>query len=232
MFFATTLASLALVGAAAAQSVINITVGADSGNVFVFNPPNVTANNGDVVQFFYSGSPGNHSVTQSSFASPCDPLSDGFDSGNILIPTGVAEGAAVPTWNLTITNSSKPIWFFCKQLLPSPHCPVGMVGSINAPATGNTFDAFKAAAQKFQGAPPQSVGFLVGVGASASAAPGPLGSSFTGFGLPTLTTPSTSAATGGSGAPAASTTSAAGLSIKASSGLTVLLAAFFGIALA
>lgn len=37
------------------------------------------------------------------------------------------------------------IWFFCKS---PTHCGLGMVGSINAPATGNTFDNFQAAAVK------------------------------------------------------------------------------------
>ena len=93
-------------------------------------------------------SPGNHSITQSSFESPCDPLGNGFDSGNIFIPDTTG---GFPTWNLTITNTSAPIWFFCKQLAPQPHCDVGMVGSINAPSTGNTFDAFQAAARAHQG---------------------------------------------------------------------------------
>ncbi|KLO05596.1 hypothetical protein SCHPADRAFT_946784 [Schizopora paradoxa] len=236
MYFATTLTSLALVGAAAAQNVINVTVGGTGNNLFIFSPSSVTANNGDVVQFIYAGMPGNHSVTQSSFANPCNPLSDGFDSGNILVPAGLPTTTSFPTWNLTITNQSQPIWFFCKQTLPGPHCSSGMVGSINAPTSGtNTFANFQAAAEKFQGIPPQNVGFLVGEGASASAAPGPLTGSFSGFGLPTLTTPASGAATGTSSTSAAgstTTSSAAALNMKASTGLTVILAAVFGVAFA
>jgi hypothetical protein len=48
-------------------------------------------------------SPGNHSVTQSSFAAPCTPLTGGFDSGLIFTPAGVTGFAE---WNLTITNAS------------------------------------------------------------------------------------------------------------------------------
>lgn len=93
--------------------------------------------------------PGNHSVTQSSFDAPCDPLGNGFDSGNILISDS---SSGFPTWNLTITNASQPIWFFCKQLVPQPHCNVGMVGSINAPSSGQfTFEGFRQAAMSHQG---------------------------------------------------------------------------------
>lgn len=36
-------------------------------------------------------------------------------------------------------NTTAPIWMFCGQ---TGHCGQGMVFSINAPATGNTFDAY------------------------------------------------------------------------------------------
>jgi len=51
-----------------------------------------------------SHSGNNHTVTQSSFSSPCQPLSGGFDSGFIYIPSGVKSG--FPEWNLTITDDS------------------------------------------------------------------------------------------------------------------------------
>jgi hypothetical protein len=92
-----------------------------------------------------ANSPGNHSVSQSSFSSPCQPLSGGFDSGFIYVPAGVDSG--FPEWNITITDDSKrkhpslidsilasvnrrhaAIWFYCKQLSPGPHCISGMVG--------------------------------------------------------------------------------------------------------
>jgi hypothetical protein len=57
-----------------------------------------------------------------------------------------------PTWNLTITDDSQPIWFFCKQFAPTPHCDAGMVGAINPPTSGdNTFEAFQAAAEAHVG---------------------------------------------------------------------------------
>jgi hypothetical protein len=57
-----------------------------------------------VITFNFTSSPGNHSVTQSSFDTPCNPLSGGFDSGTVFIPQGVTQG--FPTWNLTVTNAT------------------------------------------------------------------------------------------------------------------------------
>jgi len=90
----------------------------------------------------------NHTVTQSSFSSPCQPLNGGFDSGFIYVPSGVKSG--FPEWNLTITDDSTrkyrsltdpfmsdywsryaAIWFYCKQLAPGPHCISGMVGWVD-----------------------------------------------------------------------------------------------------
>jgi len=119
---------------------VNIEVAFDE--TFVFNPANVTAPNGTVVTFFFPAAGLSHSATQSSFAEPCTYLaansstgsSGGFDSG---LQQGVQ-------FSITIENDQEPIWFHCKQV---DHCGMGMVGSINAPTTGNTFAAFQAAAQ-------------------------------------------------------------------------------------
>jgi len=103
----------------------------------VFNPPNISAPVGTIVTFFFPSGLA-HSVTQSSFTSPCTYLaasgntSAGFDSG---LQTAVQ-------FSINVTDN-QPIWYHCKQV---KHCGLGMVGSINAPATGNTFDAFQSAA--------------------------------------------------------------------------------------
>lgn len=52
----------------------------------------------------YFLSPGNHTVTQSTFASPCEPETGGFDSGWVFVPSGETD---IPEWNLTITDDSK-----------------------------------------------------------------------------------------------------------------------------
>ncbi|KAG6872172.1 hypothetical protein C0995_012409 [Termitomyces sp. Mi166 len=108
---------------------------------FTFHPNNFTAPNGTQVTFWFPNTGLNHSVTQSSFNNPCTYLaasgntSAGFDSG---LQSAV-------TFTITIVDDTKPIWFHCKQV---QHCGMGMVGSINAPSTGNTFDAFHQAALK------------------------------------------------------------------------------------
>jgi len=234
MLFATTLSALALAGVAAAQNVIQVSVGASTGaaDIFVFSPPNVTANEGDVVMFTFSGSPGNHSVTQSSFTDPCDPIPGGFDTGTVFIPPGLTTG--FPTWNLTVTNGTRPLWFFCKQLAPSAHCIAGMVGSINAATTGNlSFDAYVANAKAHQGNSGQSVGVLAGTdGASASALPGPLTGSISDYGAPSATAPGGASSTGSSGSTPAPTTTTSGALLNSASAFTVFAAALFGIVLA
>ncbi|KAK7042019.1 hypothetical protein R3P38DRAFT_2511893 [Favolaschia claudopus] len=152
---------------------MTIQVGAEvdtQGGIFQFIPNSIMAPNGTVVNFRFSGIPGNHSVTQASFNSPCQPLAGGFDSGWVEILQNTTGGTPLPSWNLTITNDQIPIWFFCKQLLPSPHCPAGMVGVINVQPGANSLSAFRSKAQS-DNSPGQEQGGLVGLGASASADP-------------------------------------------------------------
>jgi plastocyanin len=141
---------------------ININVGAGG---LVYSPTNVAAPNGTIVTFYFPASP--HSVTQSSFAKPCTYL-----AANGSAPAGFDSGITTGTqWSIKITNDAKPIWYFCKE---AQHCGSGMVGSINAPATGNTFDAFHAAAVAIGNSEPtQTDGGPVngGVNAQATAAP-------------------------------------------------------------
>ncbi|KIM83727.1 hypothetical protein PILCRDRAFT_88071 [Piloderma croceum F 1598] len=108
-----------------------------------------------------------------------------FDSGFIYVPLGITSG--VPEWNLTITDDTKPIWYYCKQLGLMPHCTAaGMVGAINAPTSGSeTFTAFQQAAKASPGTPGQQEGTLEGQGASASSPPGPFPPGATGYGVPT-----------------------------------------------
>lgn len=59
-----------------------ITIGVGQGGL-VFNPETVVADTGDLLQFHYY--PKNHSVTQGSFSSPCQPMAGGIYSG--FVPT-------------------------------------------------------------------------------------------------------------------------------------------------
>ncbi|KAK0502337.1 hypothetical protein EDD18DRAFT_1100794 [Armillaria luteobubalina] len=214
----TTLLALAAPLLAVAQNTTTIQVGgtaSEAGGIFQFNPANVTASVGDVITFEFSGAPGNHSITQSSLANPCTPLSGGFDSGWVFIPAA----GTPPQWNLTITNTSSPIWFYCKQLVPSPHCKAGMVGAINAQTTGSaSFDTFVSNAEAFSGTPGQGVGALVGQDASASAAPGPIPSGVTLFGSPAASATATAPAAGSSGSGGSASTNPSGSASGAGAG--------------
>ncbi|KAJ7503752.1 hypothetical protein B0H11DRAFT_1984159 [Mycena galericulata] len=163
---------LAAAAAAAAQSVVTVQVGGSATSpALLFAPNNINATNGTIINFQFTGVPGNHSVTQSTFASPCEPAPGGFDSGWIQISSAPS---ATPEWNVTITNDNVPIWFFCKQIKspPGPHCVAGMVGAINVKPGANSLQAFEANAKaattvgQFEGS-----GGNIGNGASASADP-------------------------------------------------------------
>jgi len=109
-----------------------------------FSPDDLQVNAGDMVQFqFY---PQNHSVVQSAFNSPCEPINSvmsnvtGFKSGYMPVSESTTR---VPVFTMMV-NDTKPIWIYCSQ---KGHCQKGMVMAINAPSTGNkTFAAFKALA--------------------------------------------------------------------------------------
>ncbi|KAJ1331700.1 plastocyanin [Microdochium nivale] len=113
---------------------LHVDVGFDG--KLVFNPSNVTELVGTVVEFNYN--PKNHSIVQSSFDKPCQPLDGGFAAP--FFPTEEKESGV--TFEVTVKDD-KPVWFYCAQTA-STHCQAGMVGSVNAPVEGaNTFDAFK-----------------------------------------------------------------------------------------
>lgn len=226
-------AALALAAIPAVRG-IRIDVGTDEtstpGGPIQYFPSTANVSKGSVVTFRFYGVGNNHTVTQSSFSSPCQPLSGGFDSGFIYVPSGVKSG--FPVWNLTITDDSKPIWFYCKQLIPAPHCTSGMVGAINAPTSGNnTYSAFLSAAKSSSGNPGQGEGSLAGQGALASAPPGPFPSGATGYSIPTGTSPP-SAVSSTAGAASTSTTKTGAAVPLTANGLFVLLAAALGANLA
>jgi plastocyanin len=87
-----------------------------------FNPNSVNASKGDTVTFHFY--PMKHSVVQAAFATPCQPMDNGFYSG--FMP--VASGMGNETFMITVEDATKPIWFYCSQ---GKHCQSGMVGVIN-----------------------------------------------------------------------------------------------------
>ncbi|XXG94358.1 hypothetical protein Hte_000612 [Hypoxylon texense] len=114
----------------------------------VFNPNNVNELVGTILEFGYN--PANHSIVQSSFDKPCQPLDAGGFAAP-FVPTKQTPSGA--TFEVAVTDD-KPIWFYCAQTAKT-HCQAGMVGAVNAPAQGEkTFDAFRALAAK---APPSTI---------------------------------------------------------------------------
>jgi plastocyanin len=89
-----------------------------------FTPEDIREPPGTLLEFSFF--PKAHTVTQSSFDKPCQPLNDGFSSG--FIPTNSSPSAA--TFEYTV-HSNTPVWFYCAQT-NGDHCQSGMVGSINA----------------------------------------------------------------------------------------------------
>ncbi|KAJ7089047.1 hypothetical protein C8R43DRAFT_296963 [Mycena crocata] len=180
---------------------VTIQVGGNSsspGGPVQFHPNLALATNGTIVTFQFTGAPGNHSVTQSSFTSPCQPLAGGFDSGWVSVPQSLP---APPEWNLTITNDQIPIWFYCKQLSKVPHCNAGMVGALNVEVTNKSLPEFESFASIATSVlPGQSQGGFVGIGASATGAPFiPNGAVLVNSALQTVTPTGTEG--GGSGSP-------------------------------
>jgi len=135
-----TIAVTALLSTAAVQAAnILVKVGANGG--LVFDPSSVTAAAGDTISFQFQGK--NHSVTQSTFASPCvleSTPTKGVDSGFMPVATGAT---TLPQWSFTVDNATAPLWFFCAQTSPVSHCQKGMVFAINPSAT-KTFAQFQA----------------------------------------------------------------------------------------
>ncbi|KAF8305551.1 hypothetical protein DL93DRAFT_2172572 [Clavulina sp. PMI_390] len=121
-----------------------VKVGENGG--LTFSPSNITAQPRDIVMFEFLAK--NHTATQSSFANPCQPLANGFNSG--FQP--VASGNLVPNlFNFTVADTA-PVWVYCQQTNPTSHCAAGMVFSVNAvESSANNFDAFRAKAMNSTG---------------------------------------------------------------------------------
>ncbi|KAF0330075.1 hypothetical protein GQ607_002842 [Colletotrichum asianum] len=112
-----------LLGVQAAHFDVNV----GKNNQLKFEPETLIANRGDTITYHFFAK--NHSVTQSSFDSPCSPLASGGFFSAFVPATSDSECAKTV---FTIT---------------------GMLHSINPPSSGNTFDAFR---DKAKGAGPSS----------------------------------------------------------------------------
>jgi len=193
-----------------ASNSTNIFVQVAAGGKLVYNPSNFTAANGTTVTFIIPGGSIAHSVTQGSFSPTCQYLAAsgadpaGFDSG---LQSG-------KQFSIQITNDQQPIWFFCKQV---SHCGLGMVGAINAPATGNTFDAYLADAK------------ALGTSETSISDSGPVTGGVNGV---AKGTPSPTSASSSASSSTTSPKSSSSASHLVANGFFAILAAVFGITLA
>ncbi|RMZ70542.1 extracellular serine-rich [Pyrenophora seminiperda CCB06] len=117
-----------------------ITAGSTTANAGLhFEPENVVAQPGDVIEFHFL--PKAHTVTQSSFSKPCEPL-----GGPTAIFSGfnfnTTAGEAPNVFSFTV-NDTKPIWYYCSQTANN-HCQKGMSGVINQDfSSENTLARYK-----------------------------------------------------------------------------------------
>ncbi|KAJ4348386.1 uncharacterized protein N0V89_009760 [Didymosphaeria variabile] len=104
-----------------------------------FEPQNVVAEVGDLIEFHFL--PKNHTIVQSTFDKPCEPLADGpgiFSGFNFATPSGEAEKAFT-----FLVQSKEPFWYYCSQTV-GDHCQKGMSGVINQNFDGEkTLAAYK-----------------------------------------------------------------------------------------
>ncbi|KAF7856122.1 hypothetical protein EAF04_010075 [Stromatinia cepivora] len=116
-----------------------VVVGSSNSSLLVFTPQEITAKPGDKVEFQFSER--NHTVTQSAFDSPCEPIANAINSG--FVPTK-ANQSMITTFTMTI-NSTAPMFMYCAQ---GKHCQKGMVLTINASNGTQNLGTYRAAAAK------------------------------------------------------------------------------------
>ena len=152
-------ASPVVPGTAATHSV---SVGGPVG--LIFDPPQLQAAVGDTVIFTFRSQ--NHTVTQSAFETPCDPLAGGMDSGFQQNPNNTVNPPPQVAMQVTVGT---PLWFYCRQ---NNHCGKGMVFSIN-PTNDKTHAMFQSLAIQQRGQGGQSA--IVGGAPAAPVAAPPAG---------------------------------------------------------
>ncbi|KAK3304710.1 Cupredoxin [Chaetomium strumarium] len=142
----TTLVLATLTSLASAQKTWVVAV-AKNGSL-TYSPDKLTAQPGEQIQFQFHA--GNHTVTQSTFDQPCQPVGmhsniTGFHSGFLPAAASASTGM-MPTFTITI-NDTKPLWLYCAQ---GKHCENGMVMVINEPTTNasRTLEKYKELAAK------------------------------------------------------------------------------------
>ncbi|KAF9881412.1 hypothetical protein CkaCkLH20_00558 [Colletotrichum karsti] len=194
---ATTTASAAAASSSSSASNVHIVKVGDGG--LTFSPSDIKAAVGDMVEFHFY--PKAHSVAQSSFDKPCEPLTNGTATGFFSGPVPVSSGEGTDVFTLEVKDNN-PKWFYCAT---GNHCQSGMVGVINAPSSGaRTLEQYSAAAKKASQnvAPASTGGGTLGPAATGT----PASSSGSDGSSPSATASGTSDASGSAAASASSTT--------------------------
>jgi len=142
---ATGSAAMMMTTAAPAAAPMTHTVTVGGGTTLAYNPPQIMAAVGDVVEFMFMGK--NHTATQSTFDKPCNKMAGGMDSN--FHPNPMDMASAATTFNFTVKDTA-PVWWYCRQKTPVVHCGKGMVFAVN-PTVEKSFDAFKSMAIAMNG---------------------------------------------------------------------------------
>ncbi|KAI8264470.1 hypothetical protein K4K56_005400 [Colletotrichum sp. SAR 10_98] len=202
MSMTTTASAVAASSSSSASGTVHVVKVGDGG--LTFSPNDVKAAVGDTVEFHFY--PKAHSVAQSSFDKPCEPLSNGTATGFFSGPVPVSSGEGADVFSVKVEDAS-PKWFYCAT---AQHCQGGMVGVINAPSSGGkTVDAYKeAAAKAAKNVAPASTG-------GGSLGPAATGSPSSSGGSGTSASASVSGTSAASGSAAASGTSRPSAGIEA-----------------
>jgi len=159
-------AAAASTSSSSAAATATMVAGLNGDTDLSFSPNSVTAAPGTFVEIQFM--PVNHSVAQSSFENPCNPLnSSAFFAGFVF---DTSSGPASNVFTLQVSGTD-PIWFYCPQTTDGiHHCAKGMVGVINPPSgqTPADFVANAMATNVTVSVPPTIQGGIVGPAAAVS----------------------------------------------------------------
>ncbi|RYP80806.1 hypothetical protein DL769_002276 [Monosporascus sp. CRB-8-3] len=167
----TTASFLALLGLASCQKLHVVSVSGEGEWALKFMPDNIKAAAGDMIQFQFRA--GNHSVVQSNFDNPCEPIkmhtdTEGFYSG--YQPVAASEEMdMIPTYTIMVQDD-KPMWMYCSQ---GQHCQNGMTMVVNENTAANSSRSLDEYRKLAAEAPDNLAGDVPGAGGETGTTPEP-----------------------------------------------------------
>ncbi|RYP07879.1 hypothetical protein DL764_002245 [Monosporascus ibericus] len=167
----TTASFLAVLGLASAQRLHVVSVSGEGDWALKFSPDNIKVPVGDMIQFQFRA--GNHSVVQSNFDNPCEPIkmhtgAEGFYSGYQLVAAS-EEMDLIPTYTVMVQDES-PMWVYCSQ---GQHCQNGMVMVVNENTAANSSRSLEEYRNLAAEAPDNLAGDVEGIGGETGTTPEP-----------------------------------------------------------